>query len=177
MSQLPKVSPPVTMDSIGGVSALRVGDVIKAWGCPAWMVAVVDHEAHAVRLVRPVGDSIERWSCSFGFLHASHCLVLFRVPDGPGVAPATTSDSERPSTSLALRLFRVQDGDRPMHVVASTFSAAIERWRERLSDENPGDDFSEVLPYGVELVADVDELLLPPQPLNVADREAAGGGA
>jgi hypothetical protein len=62
-----------------------------------------------------------------------------------------------------MKLYHVQDGDRPMWVVADSYAMAVERWKEKVSDENPLDcptklDVGD--PDGVTLVCDEDEVLL-----------------
>ena len=66
-----------------------------------------------------------------------------------------------------LSLFQIQDDDRPMWVVAESFSHAIKRWRKQMAKENPGNDDCNDQPNGVILVAsgtdldDFPEILLP----------------
>lgn len=71
----------------------------------------------------------------------------------------------RPETSSAppLRLFHVQDGDIPMHVVAPDWAGAIARWEQHVRAEGdvPAEEAIDP-PQGIALVADADDLLLPP---------------
>ena len=63
-----------------------------------------------------------------------------------------------------MKLFQVQDSDRPMWVVAVDWSDALRRWRELIYRENGDIDVEnedEVEPQGIMLVCDGDELLLP----------------
>ena len=70
------------------------------------------------------------------------------------VCAATTPDS-----SGSARLFHVQDGDRPMYVVARDWSAALDAWWRVIRAENEGvDDLEE--PDGISMVARADELLI-----------------
>lgn len=68
----------------------------------------------------------------------------------------------------ALSLFHVQDGDRPMWVIAENYGQAAERWREQIAKENPDDDCGDDQPDGVSLIAsgtdldDMPDILLPP---------------
>ncbi|MCP3962409.1 MAG: hypothetical protein GY719_31595 [bacterium] len=55
-----------------------------------------------------------------------------------------------------MKLFRIQDGDRPMYVIASDWSDAVERWTDRMRVENP--DCEEIEgPDGVQLLAENDD--------------------
>lgn len=74
-------------------------------------------------------------------------------------AGAKSDDAQPPGHDL--RLYHVQDGDRPVYVAATSYAAAIQRWRNLLATENPGDDCSDDEPDGVTFVADVGEILLP----------------
>lgn len=60
-------------------------------------------------------------------------------------------------------LFRVQDSDRPMFVVADDFQQAIDRWRAIIVLENPDDDCSQTNPDGVEFLANDQEIILGPE--------------
>lgn len=62
--------------------------------------------------------------------------------------------------SEELKLFHVQDGDRPMWVIAKDWKHAADLWRELLSKENES-DCSEEEPYGIQLVCESNELILP----------------
>lgn len=58
-----------------------------------------------------------------------------------------------------MKLFNVQDKERPMFVVAASFLDALARWTTLIQSENPGEDIEP--PQGVQFIADEDELLLP----------------
>ena len=59
----------------------------------------------------------------------------------------------------ALHLFHVQDGDRPMYVVARDWSAALDAWWRVIRAENEGvEDLGE--PDGISMVARADDLLI-----------------
>lgn len=69
-----------------------------------------------------------------------------------------------------MKLFRVQDADRPMLVAAHDWKDAVDRWREQIVREGNPEDFEEgepIDPDGIELVAersdrnDFPDLLLP----------------
>lgn len=72
-------------------------------------------------------------------------------------------------------LYLVQDSDRPMHVVAGDFGAAVARWEKAVRAENEGaigpDD--KVTPQCVQLVCEASELLLPAARI-ATDAEAEG---
>ncbi|MGE0289341.1 MAG: hypothetical protein AB7I42_24085 [Bradyrhizobium sp.] len=57
-----------------------------------------------------------------------------------------------------MKLYNVQDAERPMFVVAETFAQAIARWTALVQFENPGVEIDP--PQGVQFIADDDELLL-----------------
>lgn len=59
-----------------------------------------------------------------------------------------------------MKLFHVQDSDRPLYIVADDFSAAVTRWRQVILAENEGEFEPGELPDpdGVSLVCDDDEL-------------------
>lgn len=58
-----------------------------------------------------------------------------------------------------VRLFRVQDSDRPLYVVAGDWAEALQAWRRVIAAENEG--LSELEnPQGIEFVASERELLL-----------------
>lgn len=61
-------------------------------------------------------------------------------------------------------LYRVQDFDRPMYISAGSFDGAVAMWRAQLERENPGEDYSDEQPDGVEFLArgggETPELLL-----------------
>ena len=58
-----------------------------------------------------------------------------------------------------MKLYNVQDGDRPMWVLANSFGDALTRWKYHIAKENEM-DFKDVDdPQGVHFVCDDDELL------------------
>lgn len=75
----------------------------------------------------------------------------------------------------APRLFFIQDGDRPMHVVAPDWNAALAAWRRLIASENEGMDAAE--PEGISKVADANELLIDEMLRLALARPADGGGA
>lgn len=66
-----------------------------------------------------------------------------------------------------MKLYLVQDAERPMHVVATDFGDAVRRWRAQIAKENPDVDCSDEEPHGVTLLAEgtdterMPEILLP----------------
>lgn len=56
------------------------------------------------------------------------------------------------------KLFLVQDGDRPMHVVAHDWQAAIAAWKRVVVDCDDAEEFQE--PAGVQLVCGAEDLLI-----------------
>lgn len=58
-----------------------------------------------------------------------------------------------------MKLFNVQDSDRPMWVIADSYGHAVERWKVLVAKENDMwlDDVED--PQGVHFVCDHDELL------------------
>lgn len=60
-----------------------------------------------------------------------------------------------------LRLFHVQDGDRPMYVLAKDWGDALLQWQGLIRRENEIEPNERIDPDGISLVADHDELLLP----------------
>lgn len=59
-----------------------------------------------------------------------------------------------------LKLYYVQDSDRPMHVAAKSWSEALDRWREQIAAENDGEEFEDADgPLGISLVADENDYL------------------
>jgi hypothetical protein len=67
-------------------------------------------------------------------------------------------------TKPELCLFRVQDDDRPLYVLAPHFSDAVDLWREVRAIEE-GEPFEEVAPpRGVEFLADADDIVTRPAP-------------
>ena len=62
-----------------------------------------------------------------------------------------------------LQLYRVQDDDGAVFVLAEGFEDALRRWRMRISEENPGEfeKLEDIQPQGVEFLAEPQDLLLP----------------
>ena len=60
-----------------------------------------------------------------------------------------------------MKLFQVQDLDRPMYVVAVNWQDAIDKWGAKIREENPWEPDAEVTPEGVNLICDAGDLLLP----------------
>lgn len=58
-----------------------------------------------------------------------------------------------------MKLFHIQDNDRPMYVVAESWQAALDSWKALVRAENDGDEGDE--PNGIAIVCDQDDLLLP----------------
>lgn len=56
------------------------------------------------------------------------------------------------------KLFLVQDSDRPLYVLAESWQDALEKWRARIYDENPGLEV-EWDPDGISLVADTNDII------------------
>lgn len=60
-----------------------------------------------------------------------------------------------------MKLFLVQDDDRPMYVLAADFNAALRVYRERMLVEDPELRPQDVPdPKGIQWVADADEVLI-----------------
>lgn len=59
------------------------------------------------------------------------------------------ADAER------VALFHVQDGDRPMYVIASDWGCALAKWRAQIINENPDcfDAGEQPQPDGIQLLA------------------------
>lgn len=59
-----------------------------------------------------------------------------------------------------MKLFHVQDADRPMYVVAKGWEDALSKWRRVIRAENPDLEPDEPIdPAGVALVCDEDDLI------------------
>lgn len=58
-------------------------------------------------------------------------------------------------------LYEVQDDDRPMYIVAKTWTEALERWCEIIRIENELEPDEEIVPLGIRHVCDRDCLVLP----------------
>ena len=73
------------------------------------------------------------------------------------------ASQECPEDRKGLNLYHVQDGDRPMYVLAIDWKGAIDRWKARVGEEG-GLNIEELdEPRGISMVADADDLLLPDQ--------------
>lgn len=57
-------------------------------------------------------------------------------------------------------LYYVQDGDRPMHVLAKSWQGAVFAWRNRCCVENEGTSPAEHDPQGIMLVAENDDIIV-----------------
>lgn len=61
-----------------------------------------------------------------------------------------------------MRLFHVQDGDRPLYVVAETFEEAHGKWESVIRAENEMDASEDCeMPDGISCVCDKTDLVLP----------------
>jgi len=61
-----------------------------------------------------------------------------------------------------MKLFHVQDDDRPLYVVAESYQAAHARWAEVIRAENDMElDEEPDFPLGISIVCGADDLLLP----------------
>ena len=56
-------------------------------------------------------------------------------------------------------LYYIQDGDRPMYVVASSWVSAIDLWKAKIAVENDQTIGEVDEPQGVQMVCDGDEFL------------------
>lgn len=61
------------------------------------------------------------------------------------------------SREAPVRLFQVQDNERPMYLVATDWAQALDGWRRIIAAENDGEVIE---PQGITLVCDSDELVL-----------------
>lgn len=59
-----------------------------------------------------------------------------------------------------MNLYLVQDDERPMYVVASSFLEALSKWQAFIEKENDTDDLEPPKGKGVQFVCDRRELLL-----------------
>ena len=60
-----------------------------------------------------------------------------------------------------LKLFNVQDSDRPAFVIAHSFEEALSKWKVAVAEENATDtEYEEVPPAGIMHVCDGDELII-----------------
>jgi hypothetical protein len=72
------------------------------------------------------------------------------IPDDP--APV----EEEP---VAMNIYHVQDDDRPMYVLAQSWTDALERWQDLIQNENPGECLNGATPNGIALLAEKDDVL------------------
>lgn len=61
-----------------------------------------------------------------------------------------------------MNLYYLQDSDRPLWVVAEDWTAALQKWRKLVKEENDDNDAPDVeyQPQGIQLVCETDDLLL-----------------
>lgn len=57
-------------------------------------------------------------------------------------------------------LYLVQDSDRPMHVIASSWSEAIEKWKALVAKENEMEPAHLDEPSGIQLICGPDEIIV-----------------
>lgn len=111
-------------------------------------------------------DDVELCGECFEEVAAGDVTVLRREGPPRGEFAALVLGSE-----AGLRLYRVDDGDGELYVVARSFADAIARWRSRMETENPGEERSDFEPDSVLQVCLGGDLLLPA----VARKEASDG--
>ncbi len=58
-----------------------------------------------------------------------------------------------------MSLFHVQDGDRPMWVVADNFQQAHHKWAEKVAEENDCSPLELDMPHGISFICEADDLL------------------
>jgi hypothetical protein len=58
-----------------------------------------------------------------------------------------------------MNIYHVQDNDRPMFVIASSWDRALRGWRQLIQEENPEADMSDVNPDGITFVAESNDIL------------------
>jgi hypothetical protein len=58
-----------------------------------------------------------------------------------------------------MSLFLVQDGDRPMWVIALSFAEAVRKWRELIAEENGCAEADVAGPTGIQHICDDDEFI------------------
>jgi hypothetical protein len=57
------------------------------------------------------------------------------------------------------KLYFIQDSDRPSHVIAESWQAALDKWKRIIASENDM-EFEEVEePQGITLIADTDDII------------------
>lgn len=64
-----------------------------------------------------------------------------------------------------MKLFLIQDADRPVYVVATDWTSALKRWKKRMAQENGDLVFDVAEPQGIQMIcqndhADYPELLI-----------------
>lgn len=74
-----------------------------------------------------------------------------------------------------MNLYHVQDGDRPMYVVAQTYGDAVRRWQAQIGIENECGDAEE--PKGVALIAEGSDVNNFPELLLADDSKLERGSA
>lgn len=56
---------------------------------------------------------------------------------------------------VMIRLFHIQDSDRPCYVIAEDYQLAVNKWKEQIMKENEIQDIEEVYePQGVQFLAE-----------------------
>lgn len=58
-----------------------------------------------------------------------------------------------------MKLFLVQDPDRPMHVIANSWSHALEKWKDRIAQENTMQPEDVEEPSGIHLIAEDNDII------------------
>lgn len=67
-----------------------------------------------------------------------------------------------------MKLFLVQDADRPAYIIAENYDRALAAWNSQIAKENHMDDANDVdPPSGIQMVADRSDLII----FAPADRE------
>lgn len=59
-----------------------------------------------------------------------------------------------------MNLYHVQDSDRPMFVLGSSWQEALDKWRALIREENDMQPNESCEPTGIQLVAEEDELII-----------------
>ena len=57
-----------------------------------------------------------------------------------------------------MKLYHIQDPDRPMYVVAANWQDALSRWKSHIREENDGEEGDE--PSGITIIAEEDDLII-----------------
>lgn len=113
----------------------------------------------------PSGTVFSAWKCSQ--CGAPFERIAVQLDDDPAAFARDYERGRRDGLAvggiyiqpLGMSLYRIQDDDRPMWVVAESSNDAIDRWRRVLKHENPGYDMSGDEPNGIEMVCCSTELL------------------